>query len=67
MGEEYRVQVGNTDFFIDLLFYNRSLCCLVAVELKIDVFRPEHLGQLNFYLDALTVMLKKKTKIQVLV
>lgn len=53
MGKEYRVQVGNTDFFIDLLFYNRSLCCLVAVELKIDVFRPEHLGQLNFYLEAL--------------
>ena len=53
VGEEYRVQVGNTDFFIDLLFYNRALTCLVAIELKIDVFRPEHLGQLNFYLEAL--------------
>ena len=44
IGEEYRVQVGNTDFFIDLLFYNRALSCLVAIELKIDTFRPEHLG-----------------------
>lgn len=62
MGEEYRVQVGNTDFFIDLLFYNRSLCCLVAVELKIDVFRPEHLGQLNFYLEALDRDVKKENE-----
>ncbi len=53
VGEEYRVQVGNTDFFIDLLFYNRALTCLVAIELKIDTFKPEHLGQLNFYLEAL--------------
>ncbi len=51
--EEYRIQVGNTDFFVDLLFYNRVLSCLVAVELKVGKFRPEHLGQLNFYLEAL--------------
>lgn len=36
VGEEYRVQVGNTDFFIDLLFYNRALSCLVAIKLKIQ-------------------------------
>lgn len=59
VGEEYRVQVGNTDFFIDLLFYNRDLTCLVAVELKIDIFRPEHLGQINFYLEALDRDVKK--------
>lgn len=59
VGEEYRVQVGNTDFFIDLLFYNRALSCLVAIELKIDVFRPEHIGQLNFYLEALDRDVKK--------
>ncbi len=53
IGEEYRLQVGNTDFFIDLLFFNRALSCLVAVELKIGMFRPEHLGQLNLYLEAL--------------
>lgn len=53
VGEEYRLQVGNTDFFIDLLFYSRVLSCLVAIELKIGIFKPEHLGQLNFYLEAL--------------
>ncbi len=52
-GEQYRVQVGNSDFFIDLLFYHRGLQCLVAFELKAEKFRPEHLGQLNFYLEAL--------------
>lgn len=41
------------DFFIDLLFYHRGLQCLVAFELKADKFKPEHLGQLNFYLEAL--------------
>ena len=53
MGEEYPVQVGNQDFSIDLVFYNRSLNCIVAIELKIEKFKPEHLGQLNFYLEAL--------------
>ena len=59
VGEEYRVQVGNSDFFIDLLFYNRALSCLVAVELKVGRFKPEHLGQLNFYLEALNRDVKK--------
>lgn len=59
VGEEYRVQVGNTDFSIDLLFYNRELSCLVAVELKIGRFKPEHLGQLEFYLEALDRDVKK--------
>jgi predicted nuclease of restriction endonuclease-like (RecB) superfamily len=59
MGEEYRLQVGNTDFEIDLLFYHRGLQSLVAVELKTDKFKPEHLGQLNFYLEALDQDVKK--------
>ena len=53
MGEEYPLQVGNQDFSVDLLFYHRKLQCLVAIELKIGKFKPEHLGQLNFYLEAL--------------
>jgi predicted nuclease of restriction endonuclease-like (RecB) superfamily len=53
MGEEYPIQVGDQDFAIDLVFYNRTLNCLVAIELKIEKFKPEHLGQLNFYLEAL--------------
>lgn len=51
--QEYKVQVGNSDFYIDLLFYHRGLQCLVAFELKVDKFKPEHLGQINFYLEAL--------------
>jgi predicted nuclease of restriction endonuclease-like (RecB) superfamily len=47
VGEEYRIQVGNTDFNIDLLFYNRELSCLIAVELKTGRFKPEHMGQPN--------------------
>ncbi|MBC2714085.1 MAG: DUF1016 domain-containing protein [Desulfobacteraceae bacterium] len=53
LGQEYRIQVGNDDFYIDLLFFHRDLQCLVAFELKIDKFRPAHLGQLEFYLEAL--------------
>lgn len=49
IGEEYRVQVGGQDFYIDLLFYNRALSCLVPIELKIGKFKPEHVGQINFY------------------
>lgn len=49
VGEEYKLQVGNSDFYIDLLFYHRGLQCLVAFELKTDKFKPDHLGQLNFY------------------
>ena len=53
IGEEYRVQVGGQDFYIDLLFYNRAPSCLVPIELKIGKFKPEHIGQINFYLEAL--------------
>ena len=53
IGEEYRLQVGSSDFYIDLLFYHRGLQCLIAFELKADKFKPDHLGQLNFYLEAL--------------
>lgn len=59
MGEEYRLQVGNRDFFTDLLFYNRHLNCMVALELKITEFEPEYLGKLNFYLEALDRDIKK--------
>lgn len=62
IGEEYKVQVGNSDFFIDLLFYNRSLSCLVAVELKVGKFKPEHIGQLNFYLESLNRDVKKENE-----
>ena len=59
VSEEFRLQVGNQDFFIDLLFYHRGLSALVAFELKIGKFLPEHMGQLNFYLEALDRDVKK--------
>lgn len=62
IGEEYKLQVGNSDFFIDLLLYHRGLQCLVAFELKADKFKPEHLGQLNFYLEALDRDVKKSNE-----
>ena len=60
IGDEYRVQVGNHDFFIDLLFYNRELSCLVAFELKLGKFKAEYLGKMNLYLEALDRDVKKE-------
>lgn len=59
VGSHYPIQVGGDDFEIDLLFFHRGLNCLVDIELKIDRFRPEHLGKLNFYLEALDRNIKK--------
>jgi predicted nuclease of restriction endonuclease-like (RecB) superfamily len=50
---EYPLQVGNSTFKIDLLFFHRGLQCLVAIELKTGKFKPEYMGQLEFYLEAL--------------
>lgn len=53
VGSEVLLQVGGKDFALDLLFFHRGLNCLVAFELKIGEFQPEHLGKLEFYLEAL--------------
>lgn len=53
VGEKVRLQVGNQDFELDLLFFHRDLQCLVAFELKTGAFEPGHMGQLSFYLEAL--------------
>ncbi len=60
MGNEYRLIVEEQEFFIDLLFYNRKLQCLVAFELKKGKFKPEYLGKMNFYLSALDDTLKQE-------
>ena len=60
IGQNYRIQVGNKDFYIDLLFYHRQLQSLIAFELKITEFKPEYMGQLNFYLEALDREVKKE-------
>ncbi|MDD2387518.1 MAG: PDDEXK nuclease domain-containing protein [Bacteroidales bacterium] len=59
VGEEYRLQVGNKDFYVDLLFYHRALQCLVAFDLKITDFKPEYMGKMEFYLEALDKDVKK--------
>jgi predicted nuclease of restriction endonuclease-like (RecB) superfamily len=59
VGSEYPLQVGGQDFALDLLFFNRTLNCLVAFDLKITRFEPEHLGKMAFYLEALDRDVKK--------
>lgn len=59
VGSHFPVQVGGRDFELDLLFFNRALNCLIAIELKIVEFEPEHLGKLQFYLEALDRDVKK--------
>jgi predicted nuclease of restriction endonuclease-like (RecB) superfamily len=58
MGRQYRLEVAGDEFFIDLLFYHVRLKCYVVVELKAGAFKPEHAGQLNFYLSAIDAQLK---------
>lgn len=53
VGNQYRLEVDGKDYFIDLLLFHRRLRCLVAIELKIGEFKPEHKGQIEFYLDTL--------------
>ena len=59
VGQEYRLQVGGTDFIIDLLFFHRELNCLVAFEIKQGRFKPEYVSQMDFYLEALDRNVKK--------
>ena len=60
LGNQYHLNVGGDDFYIDLLFYNLNLRCYVVIELKTGAFKPEYAGQLNFYLSAVDGMLKKE-------
>ena len=61
VGNQYHLNVGGDDFYIDLLFYNLNLRCYVVIELKTGDFKPEYAGQLNFYLSAVDGILKKDT------
>lgn len=58
VGRQFRLEVAGEEFFIDLLFYHTRLKCYVVVELKAHAFKPEHAGQLNFYLSALDAQVK---------
>ncbi len=59
IGNQYRLVIEDEEWFIDLLFYNRKLQCLVAFELKKGKFKPEYLGKMNFYLTALDETVKQ--------
>jgi predicted nuclease of restriction endonuclease-like (RecB) superfamily len=58
VGSQYHLEVGDQDFYIDLLFYHLSLRCYVVIDLKITEFRPEYAGKMNFYLSAVDDLLK---------
>ena len=60
VGRQVHVEVGGDDFFIDLLFYHLKLRCYVVIELKAGPFKPEHAGQLNFYLAAVDAQMKSE-------
>lgn len=60
LGNQYHLNVGGDDFYIDLLFYNLNLRCYVVIEIKTGEFKPEYAGQLNFYLSAVDGLLKQK-------
>jgi hypothetical protein len=53
IGSQYRLEISEREYFIDLLLYHRRLKCLVAIELKIGEFLPEYVGKMQFYLAAL--------------
>ena len=59
VGEEYPIQVGGEDYRIDLLFFHRSLRCLVAIELKVGKFKPEYVSKMDFYLEGLDRQVRK--------
>jgi predicted nuclease of restriction endonuclease-like (RecB) superfamily len=58
VGRQVHIEVGGEDFYLDLLFYHLKLRCYVVVELKAGAFKPEHAGQLNFYLSAVDAQVK---------
>jgi hypothetical protein len=58
VGQQYRLEVGGEDFFIDLLFYHLKLRCYIVIELKTTHFKPEYAGKMNFYLSAVDDLLR---------
>jgi predicted nuclease of restriction endonuclease-like (RecB) superfamily len=58
VGNQYRLEIDEQEFFIDLLLYHRQLRCLVAIELKVGAFKPEYAGKMQFYLSALNDIAK---------
>ena len=60
VGQQYHLEVGGQDFYLDLLFFHIELNCYFIIELKIDEFKPEYTGKLNFYINSVDGILKKE-------
>lgn len=60
VGNQYKIEVGDKEYFIDMLFYHTKLHCYIVVELKNTEFKPEYAGKLNFYLSAVDDMIKSE-------
>lgn len=60
IGNQYRLTLGNNEYFVDLLFFNRNLKCLIAIELKTGKFEPEYAGKMDFYLHLLDEQVRLK-------
>lgn len=60
IGNQYRLTLGNNEYFVDLMFFNRNLKCLVAIELKTGKFEPEYAGKMDFYLHLLDEQVRLK-------
>lgn len=58
VGSQYHLEVGGEDFYIDLLFYHLRLRCFVVIDLKIEDFKPEFSGKMNFYVSAVDDLLR---------
>lgn len=58
VGSQYHLEIGNQDFYLDLLFYHLRLRCFVVIDLKVDDFKPEYTGKMNFYLSAVDDLLR---------
>jgi hypothetical protein len=61
LGSEYHLEIGDQDFYLDLLFYHTRLHCYIIIELKVGTFVPEFAGKLNFYLSAADDLLRDPT------
>jgi len=61
VGSQYHLEIDGENFYIDMLFYNFKLSCFIVIELKMEDFKPEFAGKLNFYVSAIDDLLKRST------
>jgi hypothetical protein len=60
IGNQYRLMHNDEEYFVDLLFFNRKIHSLVAIELKVGTFKPEYIGKMNYYLGLLDLQMKQE-------